>query len=271
MAAKKNTENSVKQERNRYTATGESATREDTVKKLDPAKATGLSEMRIKDKPKVETTESLPSDHPMMQPRAKKEPVKKAKLSPEARFAKSEQAQRELDEMEGVAPRTRKQGARYVGEGIESGRLTSTTNYPIPTSKTGGASQIKTAVRDSGRKAYDFTGSTGNLAYEAPVGANGARIAGRSTEEQHVAKIRRLDTAKPSQVEGIKREINAHIDAHGHSHGIPSICNGPRCTNQISFDEDKDYCGGSSCSTGNASATPTPRPPRSAVEGDGYA
>jgi hypothetical protein len=246
------------EERPKKRATSKPAkTTAETVAGLDRSKAIGFSEMRTKETPKSETIESLPSDHPMMQPRAKKTAAKRATASPEERFARREKAQRELDEAEGIsAP---KRGARYSGEGVESGRLTSTTNYPMPTSKSDGASQTKTPVGDSSRKAYDFSGSTGNLAYEAPVNEHGARIAGRSTEEQHTAKLRRLDTAKPHQVEGIKREINAHIDKYGHSYGAPSVCEGPGCTNKISFSEDKDYCGGTSCSTVEAKNTPTPR------------
>lgn len=258
MAAKKKTEGSVKHARNRHTATGESATREDTIKGLNPEKAIGFSKMSVKDTPRVETVESLPQDHPMMQPRAKKAVAKKKPISPEERFARSEKANKELDSLEGLT--SSRSPARYEGAGPESGQLTTTTNYPIPTSKNGGAPQLKTPVKNSGRKAYDFEFSTGNLAYEAPVNASGIRIAGKSTEEQHAAKLRRLQSAKPHQVDSIKREISAFTNKEGHSHGMPDVCTGPRCANTIPFTEDRDYCGGDTCTTATANATPTPRP-----------
>jgi hypothetical protein len=322
MAAQKKTEGSVKQDRNRYTATGESATREDTVKGMNPKKAIGFSEMRVKEKPQVETTESLPQDHPMMQPRAKKEPAKKAKLSPEARFAKVEKANRELDEAEGSTSNRGRAGARYEGAGPESGQLTTTTNYPIPTTKLGGASTQKSRVANTNRQAYDFAGSSGDLAYEGKKNeTTGAVLMGRSSEEQHAGIVKRLRSAKPHQVEGIKKELDAHEGTYGTPSRGTKICRGPRCTAdaqdtskfsaaygrgevewapsprgtraptlgrevspghmsvqarvpfapQDTSGGGSDYCAGDSCASVTSSRTPTPRPPKNAVEGDGYA
>lgn len=134
----------------------------------------------------------------------------------------------------------------------------------IPTSK---HANITSVVRDpwgSGKPVVSE--GTGMFQYTPEEG----KKAGRSDEEQHMRLLRNAKNAHPSELATHKRLLSAHLEKT-HAYGLPSLCEGPTCRNEISFESDQDYCAGDSCKTEVQRSTPTPRPPKSAVEGDGYA
>lgn len=292
--------------------------------------------------PKVSENYTDPSEvrtgHEFVRP--KPTARKKPSGTPEERFAKSEAAQKELDSATGT--QAREPGVRYSGEGVESGRLTSTTEYPIPTTKSGGADPTPTPVGDARpgrstrtlgrgtptgryvpdsdgsmverivpgtpvrtteatqgvRKAINFEGSTGELAYQ------GERKQGsRATDQQHAAQVRRVQEAAPHRVEAEKRKLAAFESANGVPFNAPRICSGDGCKNVMAAQDefanasdrgeiewvkatsgpkagtmvarargalsagtisaassDPELCGGSVCKTVQAKTTPTPRP-----------
>jgi hypothetical protein len=317
MAAKKKTEGSVKHTRNRYTETGESATREDVVKGLDPEKAIGFPQpTRAKEKPKVVVTETAP-------------PSKRRTATPEERatiaagkvrsgeVADRHQAaeDRDLSQTEDTLTRIEREkqeqateekiGPRYSGEGYERGRPISETKYPMPTSKAENATDPSRTMegRAPGKSPLlNFTGS-GDLKYVKPANAQ----AGKSTQEVDNQRFRAVMDAKPHQVTAARRTLETHRSEHGTPHGAQQFCANDSCRNVVkesgadkfadAYDqgavtwrsvggtkkpfigvgqaagnkEAGEFCGGGVCNTAVKKATPTPRPPRSAVEGDGYA
>jgi hypothetical protein len=318
MAAKKKTENSVKQERNKYTATGESATSDDTVKGLDPEKAIGFPQpAKVKEKPKVVVTETAPPSK-----RRTATPEERATIS-EGKVRSGETADRyqaaedkDLAQTEDTLTRIEREkvrsaeeekiGPRYSGEGYESGRPISETKYPMPTSKAENATDPNRTMegRASGKSPLlNFTGS-GDLKYVKP--ANAMRI-GESTQQLDDKHVRGLMEAKPHQVTSARRTLETHRSNYGTPHKAQQFCANDSCRNVIkesgadkfadAYDAGNvtwrpvggtkkpfigigqasgnkgsgEFCGGGVCNTAVDKSTPTPRPPKSAVEGDGYA
>lgn len=134
----------------------------------------------------------------------------------------------------------------------------------IPTSK---HANITSVVRDPFGSDTPFVAEgTGMFQYTPEPG----KKAGRSDEEQHMRLLRNAKEAHPRELPTAKRLLGAHLEKT-HAYGLPSLCEGPTCRTEIPFESDQDYCAGGSCKTEVQRSTPTPRPPKSSVEGDGYA
>ena len=211
-----------------------------------PSKITDARGVTTQGEP-AETREAappLPEQSERVKARVRNRQPKK-KASPEARFAAQELRDRELDKHEDEAaraagqptPHRAKPGTRYSGSGPESGKLLSSTEYPIPTSRSDNAAS---------RGVGTHTGGQGTS----------------STEQLHANILRRLASAPAHKVEAIKRELHSHVSTNGWTEGAPDVCQGPGCRTTIPYGDDADYCGGGSCTTAEATATPTPRAPK---------
>ena len=122
----------------------------------------------------------------------------------------------------------------------------------IPTSK---HANITSVVRDpwgSGKPVVSE--GTGMFQYVPEEG----KKAGRSDEEQHMRLLRNAKEAHPRELGTAKRLLGAHLEKT-HAYGLPSLCEGPTCRNEIPFESDQDYCAGDSCKTEVQRSTPTPR------------
>jgi hypothetical protein len=244
MAAKKKTENSVKQERNKYTATGESATREDTVKKLNPETAIGFPQpTKQKEKPKVVVTETAPPSKRRTATPEERATISKGKVR-SGEVADRHQAveDKALSQTEDTLTRIEREkqeriteakvGPRYSGEGYEGGRPVSETKYPMPTTKAKNATNPErtTEGRAQGKRAaLNFTGS-GEMQYVKPANASQD---GESTQEVDNKRFRAVMNAKPHQVTAARRTLETHRSEQGTPHKAQQFCANDSCRNVI--------------------------------------
>jgi hypothetical protein len=122
----------------------------------------------------------------------------------------------------------------------------------IPTTKT---PDITSVVRDPwGSGNPVVSQGTGMAPYTSRQGTS----YGQSDEDTHRRLLRTAKDAHPRELGTVKRLLSAHLEKT-HAYGLPSLCEGPTCRNEIPFESDQDYCAGDSCKTETQRSTPTPR------------
>lgn len=189
-----------------------------------------------------------------------------------AELASRRKADEELSGSEDTGPKRGKE-LTFIGLGqdkkdMESGKSVAAAHDDIasriPTTKT---PDITSVVRDPwGSGNPVVSEGTGMAPYTSRQGTS----YGQSDEDTHRRLLRTAKDAHPKELGTVKRLLSAHLEKT-HAYGLPSLCEGPTCRNEIPFESDQDYCAGDSCKTETQRSTPTPRPSKSAVEGDGYA